>query len=462
MPSTDRLKIALAQLNPTVGDIAGNVAKLIDALATARGQGADLLVTPELYLAGYPAEDLVLEPAFLEAIERAVELLRPETAKGTGLLVGVPWRQDGKTYNAALLLERGELRAQRFKHELANQGVFDEKRTFAAGPAPGPVAFRGVRLGVMIGDDMATPDAAETLEESGAQLLIVLNGSPFDVAKQDERLQWAVQRVTESGLALVAVNQVGGQDELVFDGASFGLDRACRLRLQAPSWQEAIVISDWLLDDEDERWGLEPGQMTAPDEGPAAIYQALMLGLRDFAAKNRFTVAPFDPADDLASALTTAIAIDALGSVAGDADLILSADDKTAVALGHVTGGAGFAVLKDCWRTGLAALARWRNEHRPNGALGPVGAVIPVHLLADPSVEELALDDILASLVERVLPVDAIVARGHALETVMQVWRRLDRGEYKRRQAPLGVKTTRRAFGRDRRYPITNYFRAGE
>ena len=437
MLSTDRLKISLAQLNPTVGDIAGNVAKLTDALATARGQGADLLVTSELFLSGHPAEDLVLRADFLDAIERAVEVLKLLTASGTGLLVGSPWRHEGRVHNAALLLDRGELRAVRFKHALS----LDEQRSFTAGPAPGPMAFRGIRLGVMIGQDMATADATETLEESGAQMLVVLNGSPFVTDAQDERMQQAVQRVQESGLALVAVNQIGGQDELVFDGASFALDRNFRLRVQAPSWVEAVVPTDWVLDD-DERWVVEPGPMTAPEEGPAAIYQALVLGLRDFVTKNGWPGVAVGPG----SALLTAIAIDALGSTTeASGALVLSSLDKTAMATGQGDFGGDYAPLRDAYRTTALELARWRR----------VGAPI------SPSAETVALDDILACLIERNMTADAIVARGHALEHVMQVWRMLDRAEYKRRQAPLGVKTTRRAFGRDRRIPITNSFQGG-
>jgi NH3-dependent NAD+ synthetase len=394
-------------------------------------------------------------------------LLKPETASGTALLVGAPWRHEGKVHNAALLLDRGELRAVRYKHHLANHGVFDEPRTFAAGPAPGPVAFRGVRLGVMISQDMATPDVAETLEESGAQMLVVLNGSPFETDKQDERMQQAVQRVQESGLALLAVNQVGGQDELVFDGASFALDRSVRLRVQAPSWQEAIVPTEWLLDD-DERWVVEPGAMTAPVEGTAAIYQAVMLGLRDYVTKNGFKNIAVDLFSDWTSALVEAIAVDAVGSARvvrlddADADglIVLTTLDKSDLAQGRGRLGGDYAVLRDVYRTTAIELARWRNRNKPLGALGPDRATIPERAL-EPTAEDTALDDVLACLIEREMTADAIVARGHARETVMEVWRMLDRAEYKRRYAPLGVKTTRRAFGRDRRYPITNSFQAG-
>ncbi|HEV2678378.1 MAG TPA: NAD+ synthase [Aliidongia sp.] len=545
MPSTDRLKISLAQLNPTVGDIAGNAAKLKAALATARGQGADLLVASELFLAGYPAEDLMLGPAFLDAIERAVDGLKQETASGgTALLVGAPWRQDGKLHNAALLLDRGELRAVRFKHDLPNGGVFDENRVFTAGPPPGPMAFRGVRLGVMIGEDMRTPDVTETLEETGAQLLIALNGSPFEADRQDERILLAVQRVRESGLALLAVNQIGGQDELVFDGSSFALDRQCKLQLQAPSWREAIVPTDWRFDD-DERWVIEPGPMARPEEGLAATYQAMVLGLRDHVDKNRFPGVVLDLSGGIDSALAAAVAVDALGServhcvtmpdrdTAADGQedaaqasnlldvelrtigiapvveafgamlapalagrdfpggnlrsrargltltalsdafgwMVLSIANKSNMSIGLAPLYGDYAVLKDVYGTTVAALARWRNANKPAGALGPDGPVMPGRIITKPQAAALnlnetlppydTLDDILECLIEREMAVEAIVARGHASETVMQVWRMLDRAEYKRRQAPPGVKTTRRAFGRDRRYPITNSFQGG-
>src|SRR5215469_6602308 len=219
----DHLAIAIAQLDPTVGDIAHNVRKLRDAHAEAARQGADLMVATELGVSGYQPEDLVLKPAFVAACEAAVEELATATRSGPGMIVGSPWGQDGKVYNAAVLLEGGRVASVRFKHELPNYGVFDEKRVFAAGPAPGPIPFKGVRLGVMVCEDMWAPDVAETLQESGADLLIVINGSPFETDKLGERVSLAVARVKETGLPLLYVNQIGGQDELVFDGASFAL-----------------------------------------------------------------------------------------------------------------------------------------------------------------------------------------------------------------------------------------------
>ncbi|HYD32121.1 MAG TPA: nitrilase-related carbon-nitrogen hydrolase, partial [Azospirillaceae bacterium] len=243
---TDRLTLALAQINPTVGDIRGNADRIRQARRDAADRNVDLVVFPELVVCGYPPEDLVLKPFFLDTVEKAVNELTAETADGgPAMLVTAPWRVDGRAHNAALLLEAGRIAAVRLKHDLPNYGVFDEKRVFAAGPMPGPVNFRGVRLGVAICEDIWTPDVTETLAESGAEILVVPNGSPFETDKMDRRLNHALSRVTETGLPLVYVNQVGGQDELVFDGASFVIGADCALKAQAPSFVEHLMVTRW-------------------------------------------------------------------------------------------------------------------------------------------------------------------------------------------------------------------------
>ncbi|MGH7005816.1 MAG: nitrilase-related carbon-nitrogen hydrolase, partial [Alphaproteobacteria bacterium] len=211
----ESLNLALAQINTVVGDIAGNLDRIRAARAEAQRQGADLVVFPELTISGYPPEDLVLKPLFQDRAAAAVKTLAAETKDGgPALIVGAPWAEDGQLYNAAFLLDGGEIASMRFKHDLPNYGVFDEKRVFAAGPPPGPVNFRGVRLGLMICEDMWTPDVTETLQESGAEILVVPNGSPYESDKLDERINLAVQRVVETELPIVYVNQVCGQDEL--------------------------------------------------------------------------------------------------------------------------------------------------------------------------------------------------------------------------------------------------------
>ncbi len=550
---TDQLISAIAQLNPTLGDIAGNIAKLRHAREEAAGFGADLVIGTELCVSGYPPEDLVLKRSFLAGCEAAVRDFAKETATGPAILVGTPWRHEGKTYNAALLLDRGEIAAIRFKHDLPNYGVFDEKRVFAAGPAPGPVVFRGIRLGIMVCEDMWQPDTTETLAETGAELLIVPNGSPYEHDKRDERIALACARIKESGLPLLYVNQIGGQDELVFDGGSFALDAECRLCVQAPDWREAVLPVRWRRG-ADERWTIEKGSLTQPSEGLEAIYQAMVLGLRDYVGKNRFPGVVLGLSGGIDSALTAAVAADALGpdkvqcvmmpspytsrdslddaaevarllgialreinigpamdayaamlapSFAGkEADIteeniqsrargmtlmalsnkfgwmVLSTGNKSEMSVGYATlyGDmcGGYSVLKDVYKTTVFALSRWRNETRPEGALGPAGRVMPERVITKPPTAELKpnqtdqdslppydiLDGILECLVEKEMPVAEIAASGYDETTIRAVWRMLDRAEYKRRQAPPGVKITRRAFGRDRRYPITNSFQA--
>ena len=545
---TDSLSIALAQTNPTVGDIDGNA----DLIREARGRtNAQLAVFSELVLSGYPPEDLVRRAAFLDRIEEAVAALAAETADGgPALLIGAPWRDGKALRNAALLLDSGAVKAVRFKHKLPDYGVFDESRLFEAAPPAGPVAFRGHRIGILLCEDMWSPDVAETLSESGAQLLVVLNGSPWERGKEDERMVLAAARVTETGLPLVYVNQVGGQDELVFDGASFVLDSGCKLKVVAPSWRPAVAESRWTGDGD----GLacEDGEITLRPEGHAQTWAALTVGLRDYVEKNRFPGVIIGLSGGIDSALTAAVAVDALSpervrcvrmpsryssdhSLADAAEcaallgmrcdtvpieaaqaafealtaplfenrppdeteeniqarvrgtllmalsnktgwMIVTTGNKSELSVGYATlyGDmcGGYSVLKDVYKTDVFALARWRNGTRPPGARGPEGPVVPDNIIGKPPSAELrpdqkdedslppyeVLDDILEGLIERELAVSEIVARGHDTATVRRIRRLLYVAEYKRRQAPPGVKTTRRAFGRDRRYPIVNGF----
>ena len=309
----DRLAIAVAQLNSTVGDIAGNAEKVRRARAEAAAQGADLVVFPELFIAGYPPEDLVLKPAFQAACRAAVEALARETASGSpALLVGTPWLDGGKLYNAVALLDGGAIAALRFKVDLPNYGVFDEKRVFAPGPMPGPVNFRGVRLGLPICEDIWGEEIVECLAETGAELLLVPNGSPYWRQKGDVRLNIAVARVTEQGLPTVYVNQVGAQDELVFDGVSFGLHADCSLAFQLAAFQEAVVTTHWQR--RGTTWRCEDGPMVAAVEAERADYAACVLGLRDYVNKNGFPGVVLGLSGGIDSALCAAMAVDALGS----------------------------------------------------------------------------------------------------------------------------------------------------
>jgi NAD+ synthase len=309
----DKLAIAVAQLNSTVGDIAGNAEKVRRARMTAAAQGADLVVFPELFIAGYPPEDLVLKPAFQAACRAAVEALARETASGgPALLVGTPWLDGGKLYNAVALLDGGAIAALRFKVDLPNYGVFDEKRVFAPGPMPGPVNFRGVRLGLPICEDIWGEEIVECLAETGAELLVVPNGSPYWRQKGDVRLNIAVARVTEQGLPTVYVNQVGAQDELVFDGVSFGLHADCSLAFQLAAFQETVATTHWQR--RGTTWRCEGGPTVAAVEAEHADYAACVLGLRDYVNKNGFPGVVLGLSGGVDSALCAAMAVDALGS----------------------------------------------------------------------------------------------------------------------------------------------------
>jgi len=558
----DRLTLAFAQLDPTVGDIRGNLEKLRAARAEAAAAGADVLVATELFVTGYPPEDLVKKPAFLDQVETAVHELAAETDDGgPAVVVGAPWREDPETrrrtdddtlYNAALLLDAGEVQAVRAKWDLPNYGVFDEKRHFTQAPLPGPMPVRGVRLGVMVCEDSWSPDVTECMEENGAEILIVINGSPFEEGKQETRLQLALQRVDESGLPLVYLNQVGGQDELVFDGASFALDGGRNLRMQLDGFAEQIAVTRWERGAEDD-WTLVEAPMVTPPEGLAAVYRALVLGLRDYVGKNGFPGVVLGLSGGIDSALSAVIAADALGpkkvhcllmpspytsqaSLEDAAEvarllgcrldtvsigpamqafdemlkplfdelppdtteeniqarargivlmavsnkfgpMLVSTGNKSEMSVGYSTlygdMAGGFNALKDVYKTQVYRLARWRNQHRPVTALGPEGRVIPERIITKAPSAELRpdqtdqdslpsydhLDDILTCLIEHDMGWREIAARGHDEAVVRKVWRMLEGAEYKRRQAPPGVKITRRSFGRDRRYPITNKFR---
>jgi NAD+ synthase len=548
---SDTLRIALAQINPHVGAVRENLARLREARAQGGKLGADLVVTPEFSIGGYPPEDLVRKPTFVAACESAIAELAAATGDGgPALIVGGPWSDGNKLFNAAYLLEGGRIAARRAKHELPNYGVFDEKRVFDAGPSPGPVAFRGFRLGLMVCEDWWSPAVPETLAESGAEMLLSINASPYEADKQQARIALAVERVVETGLPFIFCAQVCGQDELVFEGAGFVLNADRSLAVQMPFFAESVTLTEWRR--AGGRLVCTPQPLSPEPDRLEGIYCAMMLGLADYVRKNGFPGIILGLSGGIDSALSAAVAVDALGpeqvrafmmpspytsqeslddaaacarllGIACDtlpitpamtalsatlapvfagrqADIteenlqsrarglilmaisnkigamLLTTGNKSEMSVGYATlyGDmcGGYSVLKDVYKTMVFRLSRWRNANRPAGAPGPAGAVMPERVIDKPPSAELkpnqtdqdtlppyeVLDAILEGLVEGEQSVDALVAAGHDRATVLQVWRMLDRAEYKRRQAPPGVKITPRAFGRDRRYPITNGF----
>lgn len=542
-------------MNVHVGDIAGNVARITAAYDSVKSAGVDLLVCPELCIVGYPPEDLVLKPAFQQDAVAAVHHLASVTkGQSCGLLVSSCWPEEGKLYNSLCLLFEGEIQAVVHKHDLPNYGVFDEKRVFASGAPSGPVNFKGVRLGLMTCEDMWFPDVTETLAETGAEILIAPHGSPYDVNKEDARLSHAVARVGETGLPLMFVNQVGGQDELVFDGDSFILNADRSRPVILPDWEEMTYVTDWARGD-DGRWSCASTYQGTQQSDLASIYQAMMLGLRDYVEKNHFPGIVLGMSGGIDSALSAVVAADALGPErvhcvmmpsrytsdhsledakacseacgaryetvairpAMDAfegmladsfeglkadtteeniqsrirgltlmamsnkhgNMVLTTGNKSEMSVGYATlyGDmcGGYSVLKDIYKLTVFELCRWRNENMPINGKGRAGEVIPERIITKPPSAELrddqkdedslppyeTLDDILHCLVEQDMAMEDIVARGHAIETVRRIEHLLFIAEYKRRQAPPGVKISSKAFGRDRRYPITNGFRDG-
>ncbi|WP_417515005.1 NAD+ synthase [Minwuia sp.] len=549
---TDTLRIVLAQANPTVGDVVGNMALARQLRAEAQTMGADLVVFPELFLIGYPPEDLVLKQAFQNDAIKAAQTLATETAdNGPAMLISTCWREGGKLYNSALLLDQGKVQAARHKHDLPNYGVFDEKRLFAQGPLPGPINFRGVRLGVPICEDIWKPDVVECLEETGAEIIIVPNASPYEVDKSDVRLNHVVSRVSECGLPMIYLNQVGAQDELVFDGGSFVLNADRTVAIHMPEFESALTMTEWQRGDDG--WVCAKGQDVPPRSRLEGIYRACMLGLRDYVNKNGFPGVVLGMSGGIDSALSAAMAVDALGpdrvwcvmlpskytgqeslddaaeasrmmgakldtvSIAESVDalegalgdvfaekqpditeeniqsrarglllmaisnkfghMLLTTGNKSEMSVGYATiygdMAGGYSVLKDLYKMTVFALSDWRNKHRPSDGLGPDGPVMPQNIITKPPSAELrpdqkdedslppyeVLDDILESLIEKEMAFEDILARGHDPATVKRIEHLLYIAEYKRRQAPPGVKITSRSFGRDRRYPITNRFR---
>ncbi len=549
------LRIALAQLNPTVGDIKGNLELARKARADAAKQKADLVVFTELFLSGYSPDDLVLKPAFVEACRNAAEELAKDTSDGgPGVVMGVPWRDEKSgLHNAVAVMDDGKITATRYKVDLPNYGVFDEKRVFDAGPMPGPVNFRGIRLGIPICEDIWNDmDVCETLAESGAEILISPNGSPYYRDKMDVRLQVVVKQVVESGLPLIYLNQMGGQDELVFDGGSFVVNADKTLPIQMNQFEDSVTLTTWKR--KTDGWECETGVRSNLPDAQEADWRACVMGLRDYVNKNGFKNVVLGLSGGIDSAIVAAMSVDALGeervrcvmlpyrytsdeslkdaadcaealgvryeivpisepvegfqSTLGDlfegtesgvteenlqsrargvilmaisnkfGSMVVTTGNKSEMSVGYATlygdMNGGFNPIKDLYKMQVYELSAWRNEHMPPDCLGPSGEVIPRNIIDKAPTAELregqtdqdslppypVLDAILEGLVENELSIDDIVEKqGFERATVERMEHLLYIAEYKRRQAAPGVKITRRSFGRERRYPITNRWR---
>ena len=540
---SEPLRIALAQLNLLVGDVQGNATRIISTAQTAAAEhGAQLVLFPELALSGYPPEDLLFHRGFRRQVEAGLQRVRSEVRQ-VSVVLGFPEYTEAGIYNSAALIAGGEISAIHRKAELPNYKVFDEKRYYEPGSQPTVAPCQGVRTGLLVCEDIWEAQAAQLSRAAGAELLVVINASPYEIHKQREREQVARARVRDVGLPLVYVNLVGGQDELVFDGNSFVMDATGDVVMRAPAFQEGLYVAEFRRDGAGR---LQPrrGEVTPELTDEASVYDALVLGVRDYVRKHGFPGVVMGLSGGVDSALTLAIAVDALGAeqvqavmmpsrytsqmsvedaraqaealgvrysvlsienmfeatlatlkgeFAGRAPdateeniqsrcrmlllmglsnktgrMLLTTGNKSEMAVGYATlygdMAGGFAPIKDCSKVLVYRLANYRNT------LGPV---IPARVIERAPSAELrpdqkdsdslppyeVLDPILEAFIEEDLSVDEIEARGFDRATVARVLDLVKRNEYKRRQAPPGVRVSRRAFGRDWRYPITSGYR---
>lgn len=516
------LNIAIAQINPVVGNITHNLALAGDALD--RCKNADIVVFPELVVSGYPPEDLVLRSSFVAQCKKASQDFIAARKDGPAFVLTTPWENDGKHYNAALFAHEGVIKHIVYKKNLPNYGVFDEWRVFSPGPLPEPVTFKGHKIGILICEDIWFPEGAKHLKQAGAEIILSPNGSPFSVTKRARRHEVITDRILDTGLPLLYVNQMGGQDDLVFDGGSMAYDGTGKKIFQAPFCETYVGAVKNTVKDQDDL---------------PAIYDVLKRGLRDYITKNNFPGVIIGMSGGIDSALSAAIAVDALGAdkvrcvmmpsefthkdsledaqaccqalgcsyestsiepamktfeqtipnLSGLAHenmqsrarslilmslsnqsgaMVLTTGNKSEMAVGYATlyGDmcGGYNVLKDVYKTLVYKLAAWRNAQSP---------VIPERILTKAPTAELranqtdqdslppydVLDAILEGMIERDLGAAELVAEGHDTAMVAKILTLLDMAEYKRRQSAPGVKITTRAFGRERRYPITNGYR---
>ncbi len=551
---SEPLIIALAQLNLTIGGIEANAGKIKVAHQNAAARGADLIVTSELSISAYPPEDLTLRPSYVDACMKAAEALALVTKNSAAMIVGLPWKnpEGGNPYNAAALLMNGRIEQVWYKFDLPNYGVFDDKRVFSFGGKDDgePFLIKGARIGVTICEDMWSKERAASLKRRGANILITINASPFETDKPLVRRAIMTARIKETGLPIVYVNQLGGQDELLFDGGSFVMNTKGDECANLGQYQEKVQLTYW--NKQGEHWIPRQEELPKPLSEEESIYSALTLALRDYVQKNNFPGVLIGMSGGIDSALVSALAVDALGKdkvinvmmpspytskdsledaqkastmlgceyktisieegmkALGNAvkphskgfntdiadqnvqsrlrglilmtlsntygHMVVATGNKSEMATGYATlyGDmcGGFALIKDVYKTLVFRLCKWRNVNKPAIGLGPQGFVMPERIITRPPSAELKpnqvdqdtlppypqLDDIIQCLVEREMSIKDVIGRGHDEATVTKVLKMLKFSEYKRRQAPPGVKITAHSFGRERRYPLTNKF----
>ncbi len=546
-----KLKIALAQLNPLVGDVSGNTKKLIDARSNLEND-VDILVAPELYVSGYPIDDLVLREDFLDLVEKELNnLAKITTDNKSAIIVGAPRKDGGSIKNSVFVMEKGEIISIKDKYELPNTGVFDEQRIFEKGPLENCVKIKGVNVGLPICEDIWKETVLKKLSQSGAEIIIAINASPFTISKYDERNDIALSRAKETKLPIVYLNRTGGQDELIFDGSSFSLNHDGKKFSSLEEFKEDISIINFSKNNG--KW-TGHGNVKKNSSQSERLYKALVVGLRDYVKNNKFSGVVLGLSGGIDSALVAALATDAFGSkfvqaimlpspytgeeslkdardsatllnikysnlkiseamkvvdeILGDFKgpnftagiteeniqsrlrglllmalsnrygyMVLATGNKSEYAVGYSTlyGDmcGGFAPIKDVWKTDVFKLCEWRNKNFSDLFKGPKGKVVPDNIIKKAPTAELrdnqkdtdslpeynVLDEILKGLVEEEISVEKIVKKGFDKELVEKTAQLLAKSEYKRFQAAPGPKVTNKAFGRDRRFPLTSGFK---
>ena len=546
-----KLKIALAQLNPLVGDVSGNIEKLI-SIRSNLNNDIDILVAPELYVSGYPIDDLVLREDFLNLVESEInKLVKCTKDNKSAIIVGAPRKDNNHIKNSVFVIENGNIVSIKDKYELPNTGVFDEQRIFKQGSLEDCVIIKGIKFGLPICEDIWEKTVLEKLSKSGAEIIIAINASPFTVSKNEERENIAILRVNETKLPIVYLNRTGGQDELIFDGSSFALNHDGKKFYSSSEFKEETVEINFQKSNG--KW-LGHGNLNNSSSPSERLYKALVLGLRDYVNNNKFPGVVLGLSGGVDSALVAALATDAFGpdlvqaimlpspftgdeslndakeaaellnincsnlkiseamkiveNILGDFKgpsfepgiteeniqsrlrglllmalsnrygyMVLATGNKSEYAVGYSTlyGDmcGGYAPIKDVWKTDVFKLCNWRNENYSDLFKGPKGKVIPTNIINKAPTAELRdnqkdtdslpeyniLDEILKGLVEDEISVEKIVSKGFDRKIVEKTAQLLARSEYKRFQAAPGPKVTNKAFGRDRRFPLTSGFR---